>query len=380
MTIDATTGLIEWTPTADGDFNVTVEATNAAGSDAQSFVITVTPALVAPYFTSTPITEGVVGEVYTYDADAEGYPTPTYELTTAPSGMAIDEVTGVITWTPTAAGDFDVTVRATNGVSPAATQNFTISVVPGAEAPVITSTPGTNALVGQEYTYDVNASGYPAPQYELTIFPAGMTINAISGVITWTPTAAGDYDVTVRAFNASGEDFQSWVISVPDEPYTDCWPQPTILKALENDRILDIRIYNENPDNVDLGTIRVQDKIPPFTGVRIEDGVIITDVFIMRFLGSSGFRPITGDFTSTYTVSYTRLDGTDVELIGDYALQVYPGDVNLDAEVNVEDLQFLTDYIFNHGDECEYRELMDLNQDTKVDGKDLSELRSILGM
>src|SRR5690606_6160337 len=42
-------------------------------------------------------------------------------------------------------------------------------------APVITSTPVISAVVGQPYSYDVNATGTPAPTYTLTTHPAGMT-------------------------------------------------------------------------------------------------------------------------------------------------------------------------------------------------------------
>ncbi len=32
--------------------------------------------------------------LYTYDADADGYPAPTFALTTAPAGMTIDAAGG----------------------------------------------------------------------------------------------------------------------------------------------------------------------------------------------------------------------------------------------------------------------------------------------
>ncbi len=43
MTIDSNTGIISWTPPTAVDANVTVEANNIAGSDTQSFTITVLP-------------------------------------------------------------------------------------------------------------------------------------------------------------------------------------------------------------------------------------------------------------------------------------------------------------------------------------------------
>ncbi|MCY1043237.1 PQQ-dependent sugar dehydrogenase [Corallococcus sp. bb12-1] len=82
-----------------------------------------------PSITSTPGLSAVVGSAYQYDVEAVGRPTPTYALVGAvPPGMALNATTGLITWTPSAAGTFEVTVRASNGVAPNADQPFTLAV------------------------------------------------------------------------------------------------------------------------------------------------------------------------------------------------------------------------------------------------------------
>lgn len=82
----------------------------------------------APAITSTPVTDATIGWLYTYDVNAAACPDPEYTLTTYPSGMTIDPDTGLIEWTPTAVGDFDVTVEVSNGWPPDANQSFTITV------------------------------------------------------------------------------------------------------------------------------------------------------------------------------------------------------------------------------------------------------------
>jgi hypothetical protein len=91
-----------------------VQAVNTEGSDNQSFDVNV--AGIAPVITSTPVTTAIVNTAYSYDVDANGIPAPTYSLTTAPSGMAIDANTGVISWVPEAnkLGLNAVTVQAVN--------------------------------------------------------------------------------------------------------------------------------------------------------------------------------------------------------------------------------------------------------------------------
>jgi len=67
-------------------------------------------------------------------------------------------------------------------------------------APTINSTPSTYVRVGEEYTYDVDATDLDGDTltYFLTIKPSGMTINSTTGSINWTPTATGEYNVTVE--------------------------------------------------------------------------------------------------------------------------------------------------------------------------------------
>ena len=130
MTINSSTGVVRWTPAEIGDFNVVIEATNSTGSATQPYTITVSGG--APVFTSTPITTGTYGQLYTYDANTSGYPPAVFTLTTFPTGMTIDPVTGLIQWTPGELGDFDVVIEATNSVG-TATQPFTITV--GGAAP-----------------------------------------------------------------------------------------------------------------------------------------------------------------------------------------------------------------------------------------------------
>ena len=105
-----------------------------------------------PVIHSTPINTARVGRLYQYavvavDADEDPL---AYTLTTAPSGMQIDAVSGLIEWTPTASGDVTVQVEVDDGLDGRATQSFVISVhIINAQlsnhVPQIISTPITQA-------------------------------------------------------------------------------------------------------------------------------------------------------------------------------------------------------------------------------------------
>jgi lysophospholipase L1-like esterase len=90
-------------------------------------------------------------------------------------------------------------------------------ILPQSDIPLITSSAGTETLVGEPYVYNVTATGPPSPTFSLINNPpAGMTIDSVSGQVQWQPDATGDFDVTIQATNWIGEDTQSFTLSVVD--------------------------------------------------------------------------------------------------------------------------------------------------------------------
>jgi C1A family cysteine protease len=121
--------------------------------------------------------------------------------------------------------------------------NFALTTI----APHITSTPVTTAIIGQPYTYDVNATGTPEPNYSLITSPAGMTINPVSGLIDWTPDPdvdqIGDANVTVEANNVAGSDSQTFTITVSDGVI---WISGYVIEADGNTPVEGILIQTDN--------------------------------------------------------------------------------------------------------------------------------------
>lgn len=79
--------------------------------------------------------------------------------------------------------------------------------VPAQTAPVFTaSTPPATGTVGTPYAYTYVASGNPAPTFVVAsgALPAGLSLNAATGVLSGTPTTAGPATFTVRATNGVG--------------------------------------------------------------------------------------------------------------------------------------------------------------------------------
>ncbi|MFN0185547.1 MAG: putative Ig domain-containing protein, partial [Aquabacterium sp.] len=86
-------------------------------------------------------------------------------------------------------------------------------------APQITSAPETTARVGVAYSYRVTATDANGGTltFSLPTRPSGMTINATTGQIAWTPTAAqvGNRAVTARVVDPGGlATTQSFTVNV----------------------------------------------------------------------------------------------------------------------------------------------------------------------
>jgi hypothetical protein len=173
-----------------------------------------------PVLSSIPDTSVALGGTFTYtvnatDPDGDSL---TYFLTTDPStDMAIDENSGVIIWIPNSTGTFEITVEVSDGkLSDIQSFNITVSEPPN-QAPIITSTPVTSVILGETYTYAVEATdpeGDDLTYSLLTGSPTDMSIGDNSGVITWTPTDTGNFDITVEVSDGELSDTQSFTITV----------------------------------------------------------------------------------------------------------------------------------------------------------------------
>ena len=209
----STAGRIDWTPAPNqvGQNPVTVRVTDPSGLTASQRFFVDVKLNTAPVIVSTPVLIASVGHPYVYSmiaTDADNDPL-SYVLTEGPSGMQVDQATGAVNWTPLLVdvGLENVTVRVNDPAGMATTQSFIIVVSPNGQ-PQILSTPPSSVEAGTLYSYQVVASdsdGDPL-SYELPQAPSGMTINAVSGHITWTPLAAqrGGHAVSVRVTDPFG--------------------------------------------------------------------------------------------------------------------------------------------------------------------------------
>ncbi len=213
ITLNPATGALTGTPTSFGTFNFTITGTDAnacPGSRAYDIVVAA-PACPAISMLPIALPSGQIGTAYSQVVTASGGVAPyTYAVTSGapPAGLSLNATTGVMAGTPTTAGSFSFTVTATDSNSCPGSRPY-VMVIPAVVCPIIALAPATlpTPVLGVLYSQTLTASGGAAPYtYAVTsgVPPAGLLLNATSGVLAGTPTTAGSFSFTVTATDANG--------------------------------------------------------------------------------------------------------------------------------------------------------------------------------
>ncbi|WP_343699564.1 putative Ig domain-containing protein [Caulobacter sp.] len=204
LSLNGSTGVISGTPNVAGAYSYTIRATDAGSqSNTRAYSGTIAAALAV---TPTPLPVPVLNQAYSQTVTANGGTAPvTFSVSAGslPTGLSLNSTTGAITGTPTASGAYSFTIQATDNNSATATQAYSGTIV--AAVTITTATLPTPVLT-QAYSQTLATSGGTAPvTFAISVggLPAGLSLNASTGVINGTPTAAGAYSFTVRATDAN---------------------------------------------------------------------------------------------------------------------------------------------------------------------------------
>jgi len=264
----------------------------------------------------TPLfaTDPDIGDVLTFDLDS------------APAGMSIDPVTGMLSWTPdgTDLGGNAVTATVTDSGGLTDSEIFDVEVfepvvLAAANEPPSLTVPGKQTIVFDNLL-SVGASATDddgdTPAFALVNAPAGMTINSVSGAITWIPAEAqiGPHDVTVKASDPhGGADFGSFIVMVMDVNKT----------PVANDDVYEARLGV--PLMIDLPGVLGNDTDP--------NGDALTSVLV----GDAGVGDLTLNDDGSFEYLLVPPDPTtlvELELLCDNAMN--PGSLGSDSAIDSE--------------------------------------------
>jgi uncharacterized protein (TIGR03437 family) len=222
LALDGASGRIGGTLSAAGTFAFTVQvADSGGGGAAQAFTIVVTSGVSIT--TTGPLPSGVAGAAYsTMLAASGGVPPYHWSVSSGalPGGLALDAASGRIGGTPNAAGTFAFTVQVADSGGGGAAQAFTIVVTSGVS--ITTTGPLPSGVAGTAYSTTLAASG-GVPPYHWSLasgaLPGGLALDAASGRIAGTLSAAGTFAFTVQvADSGGGGAAQAFTIAVAPAP------------------------------------------------------------------------------------------------------------------------------------------------------------------
>lgn len=241
-------GLFTWTPSESqaGNYNITIRVTDNGDTPLyheRVVAFTIADSNRPPVIEPIPPQSLTVGEPWSYTVEASDPDDDTLaysidDIGQIPVGLAIDDETGELSWTPSAehaGGEYEITVRATDDGTPhlSSTASVSISVesVP-VDPPSLSNMENWIAFTGHLFTLVISATGGAQPgnlEYQLLGMPVGdMAIGPQSGVFTWTPRRGNEgytYPVCVQVSDGLLTDAVVFYISVR-RPITIAPPGP----------------------------------------------------------------------------------------------------------------------------------------------------------
>ena len=230
MTINAATGLIQWTPDYDaaGNHDVVVRVQDQEGaSDTQNFTIVVDdvnrPPVINPIDDQT-MNEGEPLTLNISATDPDGN-TLAFTVNNLPdfadfNNSSDGSATIVLQPDFSDSGQYTISVVVSDGEL-SALHSFSLSILNSNRAPKITSTAIITGTENIEYVYDVDATDPDGDTltYSLLTGPDGLTIDSSTGVISWIPGSeqTGSHTITVEVSDENGgTDTQTFTVNVMD--------------------------------------------------------------------------------------------------------------------------------------------------------------------
>ena len=164
--------------------------------------MTLAAAAGAPAISSAATANGAVGAALSYQAAASGTVTA-WSASNLPAGSDIDPVTGLISGKPAVDGVFNAILSARNATGLSLPFTLRLTITPSATTSTVTSATAASVSTAGSFTYQIAAGNSPV-SYNADGLPAGLALNATTGVISGSVRIPGAYVISVSANNAAG--------------------------------------------------------------------------------------------------------------------------------------------------------------------------------
>ena len=199
------TALTAQVPTGAQSGPITITTNYGTVTTAVNFTLLPT----TPVINSAATANAQVGVPFSYQITGKYHPT-SFGATGLMASLTLNPQTGVISGTPTAPGTFPITLSASNA---AGTGTGPLTLTIAANPPVVTSTTTAQGQVGVPFSYQITANYYPT-RYGVTGLMSSLTVNALTGLISGTPTVAGTYPMTINVYNNGAQGAQNLTVTI----------------------------------------------------------------------------------------------------------------------------------------------------------------------
>lgn len=208
LSLNNQAGSISGTPTQAGIFNFTVVVTDSLGvTGSRLYALNVQSTLSITTPATLP-TAGV-GVAYSTTIQAAGG-VPPYSFSALPEalppGLVLNGTTGVLSGTPSVAGNYSFAVVVFDAQENSASRTFFIEVSQATSTPTIqTPSPLPDATVGAQYSVTFTASGgFPPYQFfRLSgAFPPGLGLNSETGTLSGVASQTGTYNFVIDVMDS----------------------------------------------------------------------------------------------------------------------------------------------------------------------------------
>jgi len=291
---------------------VNTGGTSSSFSNTATATTLVAAALAAPAITSATTASDAVGTAFSYQITATNSPTG-YGAAGLPVGLTINGGSGLISGTPTSAGNFSVTLNATNG---AGTGTATLALtVSGSSAPAQIAANPSNVSFGTVTEGNTNSQtillsnsgGTPLTFSQIGVAGSGF---GETGLSTSTTIPAGGSTTFNATFDPSSASTASGSITLT----TNGTPSPLVINLSGTGQAATV-LASANPTSLAFGNV-LDDSSSSLTTTLTSNGnsnVTISGVTVtsagFSATGISNGTVLTPGQTATLTVTFAPISG-----------------------------------------------------------------------
>ena len=194
-----------------------------------------------PNITSIPITNGTELELYTYNVTAVDADGDTVSFSDNASLFNINQVTGLINFTPTIGGNYTIKITVSDGTG-STIQIYNLSIELVNHAPVIDPIGNLTAIVNQTFTEQITATDPDGDGLTFLDSTSLFDINTNTGLINFTPTVNGTYkfNITVidnNSLNPKNATENGWLIVLNENGTDVTSPNVTVINPINGSTI-----------------------------------------------------------------------------------------------------------------------------------------------